>query len=207
MAPRKKPLKIRYCKSADQELKDSVIEAERLLQEKKISLPVSKPEMDAADFDGEKARERALRNTAGSLADMALNPERLYPEAFDGETLENFRRMYARRPDATLEILARLRKLASDRQRGELERLRKKEQTYSGRVRKFMVSNSHVIKRRGQLILAEKLTAKDFLPDRKTLKPGIEYVPVSQLQHKEIAGILGKGVTEDSVRKALKALR
>jgi hypothetical protein len=122
-----------------------------------------------------------------------------------GTITENFQCCYARRPDATLQILTRLRQLACERQRKEFTRQQRDNQTQAGHVRKFLADTVFVVKKNGQLIPQEKLTAADFLTDGKTLKRGSKFIRVVDLTDGEIAQLLTEenfSVTADSVKRA-----
>jgi len=101
-APQKKSLTISYCQPADKELKRLTAEAEKLLRATSPPPP-----------------ETVIKSFTLSLAALALYPEMMRQR---GTITENFQCCYARRPDATLQILTRLRQLACERQRKEFTR-------------------------------------------------------------------------------------
>lgn len=181
----KKPLQICYCQPVGQELTRLTAEAEKLLRAKNIKITPSK-----------------LRNTAESLAAMALHPKIISEKELGEAVLRNFKRCYACFPDATLAILLELRKLASELQNKEHERRQTETRTKSGRVRAFFQKNPYAVNKHGRWITAQKLTVSDFLPERKTLKPGIEYISINspKLFDKDIAGLVfGEGYSLDDV--------
>ena len=182
----KKPLTISNCQPADKELKHLTAEAEKLLRATSPTPPETK-----------------IKSFAISLAALALYPDMMRGEHC-GEIINSFKLCYARRPDATLQILTQLRQQASERQDKEFARQQNEAKTQAGRVREFLANAGYGVKKNGQHIPQEKLTAADFQSDGKTLKSGRKFIPVAELQDGEIAQILK--VNKESVKHARQGL-
>jgi hypothetical protein len=153
----------------------------------------------------------AKQSVALALATMALYPELISDEKQSAGIVRDFSRCYAKHPDATLQIIAALRQSAGERERKEREHEQKEQAspTQAGLARTFFLDTQYVVKKKGSFIEASELTIDDFQRDRETLKPGIKYVPVSELQDKDIAILLSKEnftVTPDSVKSVRQSL-
>jgi hypothetical protein len=176
---RKNPLPQPGCQLVDRELKDMTLKAEEMLRA--ASLPP--PEKTIAAF-------------ASALAQVALWPEIFLKGQFSGAK-RNFALCYARRTDTTLKILLKIRR--------ELAKRRRAAESQQAQVLRFLEHNPLVVRCKNKLLRVDKLTAKDFLADGKTLKPPREFVPIGNVQFGELASLLSTktlNVTADSVKTA-----
>jgi hypothetical protein len=179
----KNPLTISYCQPVGQELKDLTVEAEKLIEAAKIKPPPSRAELDLVQ---ENAPKLALKNTAESLAALALYPHMMLGDERGVAEFKDFKRCYAISPDTTLQILADLRKLAGERRRDESKREQKEAQMKSGRVRQFFMTHTMVAKRKGRFFLLENLSLDEppKLGERKKGPPSLSLKKWASLEYR-----------------------
>ena len=141
-----------------------------------------------------------------AVAYVACNPgilaEREVAECRD------FARLYGRHPDQVIEALRFTRKLRRQHEHDRLEQSERDAVTQSRRVREFLLHTQFVARKGGRYIQVKNLTAADFQPGSRTLRPD-KLKPVADLQDGEVAQFLssiGLVVTTDSVKKARQSL-